>query len=143
MAVCGLLALLAAIVYGQTLWHGFLDLDDFDYVLNLAVAKSGRWDKDLAANAESLGAMVLRPVTLPEFRDALATARANEVTTVVCIHTDPTVAAPDSESWWDVPVAEVSTRRATAQARSRYEVERRVQRHFLGPTLHDGPPSGI
>ena len=98
---------------------------------------------DLAANAESLGAMVLRPVTLPEFRDALATARANEVTTVVCIHTDPTVAAPDSESWWDVPVAEVSTRRATAQARSRYEVERRVQRHFLGPTLHDGPPSGI
>lgn len=26
---------------------------DFDYVLNLAVAKSGRWDKDLAANAES------------------------------------------------------------------------------------------
>ena len=28
---------------------------DFDYVLNLAVAKSGRWDKDLGANAESVG----------------------------------------------------------------------------------------
>ena len=28
---------------------------DFDYVINLAVAKSGRWDKDLAANAESAG----------------------------------------------------------------------------------------
>ena len=26
---------------------------DFDYVLNLAVAKSGNWEKDLAANAES------------------------------------------------------------------------------------------
>lgn len=28
---------------------------DFDYVLNFAVAKSGRWDKDLAVNAESAG----------------------------------------------------------------------------------------
>ncbi|OBJ50310.1 NAD(P)-dependent oxidoreductase [Mycobacterium sp. 1423905.2] len=31
---------------------------DFDYVLNLAVAKSGRWDKDLAANAESIGLLI-------------------------------------------------------------------------------------
>lgn len=31
---------------------------DFDYVLNLAVAKSGRWDKDLAANADSVGLLM-------------------------------------------------------------------------------------
>jgi len=31
---------------------------DFDYVVNLAVAKSGRWDKDLAANAESVGLLM-------------------------------------------------------------------------------------
>lgn len=31
---------------------------DVDYVLNLAVAKSGNWDKDLAANAESIGALM-------------------------------------------------------------------------------------
>ncbi|OBI98992.1 NAD-dependent epimerase/dehydratase family protein [Mycobacterium asiaticum] len=31
---------------------------DFDYVLNLAVAKSGKWDKDLAANAESVGLLM-------------------------------------------------------------------------------------
>ena len=31
---------------------------DFDYVLNLAVAKSGRWDKDLSANAESAGLLM-------------------------------------------------------------------------------------
>ncbi len=31
---------------------------DFDYVLNLAVAKSGRWDKDLAANAEAAGLLM-------------------------------------------------------------------------------------
>jgi nucleoside-diphosphate-sugar epimerase len=31
---------------------------DFDYVLNLAVAKSGDWDNDLAANAESIGLLM-------------------------------------------------------------------------------------
>ncbi len=31
---------------------------DFEYVLNLAVAKSGDWDKDLAANAESVGLLM-------------------------------------------------------------------------------------
>ena len=31
---------------------------DFDYVINLAVAKSGRWEKDLAANAESVGLLM-------------------------------------------------------------------------------------
>jgi len=32
--------------------------NDFDYVLNLAVARSGRWDVDLAANAESVGLLM-------------------------------------------------------------------------------------
>jgi UDP-glucuronate 4-epimerase len=31
---------------------------DFDYILNLAVAKSGNWDKDLGANAESVGLLM-------------------------------------------------------------------------------------
>ena len=31
---------------------------DFDYVLNLAVAKSGHWNKDLGANAESVGLLM-------------------------------------------------------------------------------------
>lgn len=32
--------------------------DDFDYVLNLAVVRSGRWVKDLAANGESAGLLM-------------------------------------------------------------------------------------
>jgi UDP-glucuronate 4-epimerase len=32
--------------------------NDFDYVVNLAVAKSGNWDKDLGANAESVGLLM-------------------------------------------------------------------------------------
>jgi len=31
---------------------------DFDYLINLAVAKSGRWDIDLAANAEAVGLLM-------------------------------------------------------------------------------------
>src|ERR1700709_2622228 len=31
---------------------------DFDYVLNLAVVKSNRWDVDLAANAEATGLLM-------------------------------------------------------------------------------------
>jgi nucleoside-diphosphate-sugar epimerase len=32
--------------------------DDFTYVLNFGVVKSGRWDRDLAANAESVGPLM-------------------------------------------------------------------------------------
>lgn len=40
---------------------------DFDYVLNLAVAKSGKWDKDLAANAESVGLLMAHCRTAAAF----------------------------------------------------------------------------
>lgn len=93
---------------------------------------------DLAANAESLGATVLRATTITELHDALATARANDVTTVIHIETDPTVSGPDSMSWWDVPVAEVTQRSSTHDALERYEAERKVQREFLRPTTLPG-----
>jgi nucleoside-diphosphate-sugar epimerase len=32
--------------------------DDFTYVLNFSVVKSGRWDRDLAANAEAVGLLM-------------------------------------------------------------------------------------
>ena len=83
---------------------------------------------DLAANAASLGADVLRVRTIDEFRDALAKAKASDRTTVVCIETDPSVPAPSSQSWWDVPVAEVSELESTRTARAAYEVDKRRQR---------------
>ncbi|GAA3466039.1 3D-(3,5/4)-trihydroxycyclohexane-1,2-dione acylhydrolase (decyclizing) [Nonomuraea roseola] len=86
---------------------------------------------DLAANAASLGAQVLRASTVEEFRKALAQARAAEVTTVVHVETDPSVPAPDSESWWDVPVAQVSELESTRRARVAYEKGRRAQRPLL------------
>jgi 3D-(3,5/4)-trihydroxycyclohexane-1,2-dione acylhydrolase (decyclizing) len=89
---------------------------------------------DLAANAQSLGVAVLRAATISELDEALKTARSNDVTTVIEIETDPSVAGPDSRSWWDVPVAQVTQQPSTREALERYEAERHVQRDFLRPT---------
>ena len=89
---------------------------------------------DLAANAASLGAQVIRAANLEEFRAALVQARANTTITVVHIEDDPTIPTPDSASWWDVPVAEVSTRPSTRDALARYDAARKVQRSYLRPT---------
>jgi 3D-(3,5/4)-trihydroxycyclohexane-1,2-dione acylhydrolase (decyclizing) len=86
---------------------------------------------DLAANAASLGADVLRTHTIDEFTAALVKARASDRTTVVCIETDPSVPAPSSESWWDVPVAEVAELESTRAARAAYELDKRRQRPLL------------
>jgi 3D-(3,5/4)-trihydroxycyclohexane-1,2-dione acylhydrolase (decyclizing) len=101
-----------------------------------AVESGGRLDgavlpTDLATNAESLGADVLRVGTVDELRTALAKARASERTTVVHVETDPTISSPDSESWWDVPVAEVSALATTQAAREAYDEAKRDQRTYL------------
>jgi len=86
---------------------------------------------DLAANAASLGADVLRTATIEEFRAALARSRASDRTTVVYIETDPLAPVPSSESWWDVPVAETSALESTQKARAAYEAAKRDQRLYL------------
>jgi 3D-(3,5/4)-trihydroxycyclohexane-1,2-dione acylhydrolase (decyclizing) len=101
-----------------------------------AVETGGRLDgdvlpTDLATNAESLGADVLRVATVEELRKALLQARASDRTTVVHIETDPLAPAPESESWWDVPVAEVSALESTQAARTTYDTAKRSQRTYL------------
>ncbi|WP_433151490.1 3D-(3,5/4)-trihydroxycyclohexane-1,2-dione acylhydrolase (decyclizing) [Actinomadura nitritigenes] len=86
---------------------------------------------DLAANAASLGADVLRATGAADLRDALRRARESDRTTVVHIETDPLSDAPGSETWWDVPVAEVSALDSTREARARYEKEVWSRRRHL------------
>jgi 3D-(3,5/4)-trihydroxycyclohexane-1,2-dione acylhydrolase (decyclizing) len=86
---------------------------------------------DLAANAASLGADVLRTKTVTEFRAALEQARAAERTTVVYIETDPLAPVPSSEGWWDVPVSEVAALDSTQKARADYAAAKRAQRSYL------------
>jgi 3D-(3,5/4)-trihydroxycyclohexane-1,2-dione acylhydrolase (decyclizing) len=88
---------------------------------------------DLAANAASLGVRVHRAQTIAEFRAALIAAREDRAPgpVLVQVETDPLVPAPDSEAWWDVPVAEVSALEATRQARKAYEAARTRQHQYL------------
>lgn len=89
---------------------------------------------DLAANAASLGADVIRVRTIAEFRSAIATSRASDRTTAIHIETDPLAPVPSPQSWWDVPVAEVSTLTSTQQARKTYEAHKSTQRPLIGRT---------
>ena len=89
---------------------------------------------DLAANAASLGADVIKASTAAEFADAVKTAKAAQTTTVIYVETDPLVYAPDSHSWWDVPVSEVSTLESTQQAYQRYADWKKVQRPLVNPS---------
>lgn len=89
---------------------------------------------DLAANAASLGAEVIRVTTAAEFADAVKVAKANDVTTVIHVETDPTVYAPDSESWWDVPVSQVSALESTQQAYQKYAEWKQIQRPLINPS---------
>jgi len=87
---------------------------------------------DLAANAESLGATVVRAHTIDELREALEGAKAaGGGPVVIHIETDRYVGVPSYEGWWDVPVAEVSDDPAVQEARREYEKARAAQRQYV------------
>ncbi|GAB3698967.1 3D-(3,5/4)-trihydroxycyclohexane-1,2-dione acylhydrolase (decyclizing) [Nocardiopsis oceani] len=86
---------------------------------------------DLAANAASLGAHVIRAEDLTGFREALAKARAADTTTLVHVETDLYGPNPPGSAWWDVPVSEVSALDSTRGAREVYDGHRSGQRHYL------------
>jgi 3D-(3,5/4)-trihydroxycyclohexane-1,2-dione acylhydrolase (decyclizing) len=86
---------------------------------------------DFAANAASLGAWTIRAKTHDEFRDALAAARKQDRTSVVVVETSYDDRVPGYESWWDVPVAEVSERDSVRAARKKYEEARKKERFFF------------
>jgi 3D-(3,5/4)-trihydroxycyclohexane-1,2-dione acylhydrolase (decyclizing) len=89
---------------------------------------------DLAANAESLGARVVRAATIDDLRAALAAAGGRDSDngpTVVCIETDRYAGVPSYDGWWDVPVAETSTQETVRAARAEYDRNSSAQRQFL------------
>ncbi|MEX1907973.1 3D-(3,5/4)-trihydroxycyclohexane-1,2-dione acylhydrolase (decyclizing) [Janibacter sp. Y6] len=91
---------------------------------------------DLAANARSLGAHVVEV----EDRDGLVAAiheakgwPADGGPFVIHVQTDPLVHGPDSASWWDVPVSEVSELTSTREAFDAYRERKTGQRAYLRP----------
>jgi 3D-(3,5/4)-trihydroxycyclohexane-1,2-dione acylhydrolase (decyclizing) len=97
---------------------------------------SGRLDGepvpfDLATNAASWGADVLRCDGIAEFRANYAKAVASPHTTVLYIETDLLGPNPPGTAWWDVPVAQVSELDSTRAAYAEYVAAKQQQRRYL------------
>jgi 3D-(3,5/4)-trihydroxycyclohexane-1,2-dione acylhydrolase (decyclizing) len=86
---------------------------------------------DLPANARSLGAHVIECASFADFTTALETAKTIDKTTVIYIQNDRYVGVPGYDSWWDVPVAEVSERDSVNAAREAWGEMRAKERYFL------------
>jgi 3D-(3,5/4)-trihydroxycyclohexane-1,2-dione acylhydrolase (decyclizing) len=86
---------------------------------------------DFVTNAMSLGAAASRVRTVDDLRQALIAARATPRTTVTVIEVDRNVRVPGYESWWDVPIAEVSEMETVRAARRAYETSVKRERHFF------------
>ncbi|WP_433166675.1 3D-(3,5/4)-trihydroxycyclohexane-1,2-dione acylhydrolase (decyclizing) [Kribbella sp. CA-247076] len=92
---------------------------------------------DLAANVRSLGVDVIEVHDRAELEKAIGTAKAADGPIAIHVTTDPLIGAPDSESWWDVPVSEVSELETTRAASASYQESKKGQRPYLTPTEGD------
>ena len=86
---------------------------------------------DLAANAASLGCTVYQAGDIGSLKEAIMKAKSASGPVVIHIESDPLIPAPGSESWWDVPVSEVSDLESTKQARAVYEEQKAKQKHLI------------
>jgi len=87
---------------------------------------------DFLVNAASLGAWTARARTGAELKEALLCVRKQPRTSVVVIETSYEERVPGYESWWDVPIAEVSESETVKTARQKYEQGRKKERYFFG-----------
>lgn len=85
---------------------------------------------DFAKNAESLGALAMRADSEGALREALERAKAADRTTLIEVKIDNTRRVPGFESWWDVPIAEVSGVAGVKAARNAYEKKLPEQRVY-------------
>ena len=86
---------------------------------------------DFVANARSLGAKSRRASTQAELESALEDMRGDDRTSVVVIETDRDQSVPGYESWWDVPIAEVSESDAVRSVREAWLAGRAKERDYL------------
>lgn len=87
---------------------------------------------DFVQLAAGLGAQTVRATTLKEVEQALEAMRENDRTSVVVVEVDKEMRVPGYESWWDVPVSEVSEIATIQQARTQYEIAvKKERRHEI------------
>ena len=86
---------------------------------------------DFVENARSLGAVACRAGGRAELGEALRKMRGQDRTTVVVVETDRDEPVPGYESWWDVPIAEVSSVPAVQRAHTDWRRGRQKERDYL------------
>lgn len=86
---------------------------------------------DFVANARSLGAEACRARTRDQLEEALRAMSGHDRTSVVVVETDRNAQVPSYESWWDVPIAEVSDVEAVQSARKAWLAGRSKERDYL------------
>ncbi|MBS1956131.1 MAG: 3D-(3,5/4)-trihydroxycyclohexane-1,2-dione acylhydrolase (decyclizing) [Cyanobacteria bacterium SZAS-4] len=88
---------------------------------------------DFAANATSLGAKVFKANTRKELSKTFAQAKQEAGVTVIVVSITSDKKVGGYETWWDVPIAEVSTMAAVEQANKDYEASRKKQVSYFSP----------
>ena len=83
---------------------------------------------DFAQLCAGLGARTVRVTTRQELEQALEAMRGDDRTTAVVIEVDKEQRVPGYESWWDVPIAEVSEWETVQRARAQYEQDVKHER---------------
>ncbi|MCC5927791.1 MAG: 3D-(3,5/4)-trihydroxycyclohexane-1,2-dione acylhydrolase (decyclizing) [Cyclobacteriaceae bacterium] len=87
---------------------------------------------DLASNAESLGAAVIRTKNIAELAEALKKAKSIDKTTVIYIQTVPErKMAGYGYAWWEVPISETSNSEDVQKAADSVKKNRKNQKYFL------------
>ncbi|MCE6991718.1 3D-(3,5/4)-trihydroxycyclohexane-1,2-dione acylhydrolase (decyclizing) [Dyadobacter sp. CY323] len=86
---------------------------------------------DLAKNAESLGAIVIKATDGKSLEAALAQSKTNDRLTVIYIETSLYRTVKGYNAWWEVPVAEVSTSPGVQKAFETYTENKKTQRIFI------------
>jgi 3D-(3,5/4)-trihydroxycyclohexane-1,2-dione acylhydrolase (decyclizing) len=85
---------------------------------------------DFAKNAESLGAVAIRTLNEAELRVALEQAKTTDRTTLIYVPVQKDARVPGFESWWDVPVAQVSGEEGVRKAYAAYQRNLEKQRFY-------------
>ncbi|MCF0059265.1 3D-(3,5/4)-trihydroxycyclohexane-1,2-dione acylhydrolase (decyclizing) [Dyadobacter sp. CY356] len=86
---------------------------------------------DLAKNAESLGAIVIKATDRTSLEEALEQSKINTRTTVIYIETSLYRTVKGYNAWWEVPIAEVSESASVQKAYDTYVENKKTQRIFL------------
>ena len=84
---------------------------------------------DFAKLCEGYGARTVRAHTIAEFESAVEAMQSATATTAVVMEVDKEKRVPGYESWWDVPISEVSEISTIRAARATYEEDVKKERH--------------